>query len=252
MSQTYDVMQIDWSFCTLLEYLLTLPAPRGERPIRALDVGSGSGQHTQLMRLFGLQVTSIDKYAPDADRQEDFFEHQPDQPYDVILCSHVIEHQRNVGLFLDRIYDMLAEDGTLVITGPKHDPNTFIEGHLTICTIPLFMQNLIYAGFDCQKGKFLSVFNYENGFIVKKAANFSVAERSAAAYQWTPAHQARSLVTLEHGLTVEDAHYFSGCQVWRVKQVEGKDALMFFNPEQTHRYKKHLLCGKMPNIQVRI
>ena len=34
----------------------------------------------------------------------------------MIFCSHVIEHQRNQGAFLDKIHDILKNDGDLVIS----------------------------------------------------------------------------------------------------------------------------------------
>ena len=69
--------------------------------------------------------------------------------YDMIFCSHVIEHQRNQG-FLDKIYDILKDEGDLVISGPTHEAEKFVEGHISTTILPVFLQILIYAGFDCK------------------------------------------------------------------------------------------------------
>ena len=41
----------------------------------------------------------------------------------MIFCSHVIEHQRNQGAFLDKIYDILKDEGDLNFEAEK-----FVEG----------------------------------------------------------------------------------------------------------------------------
>jgi SAM-dependent methyltransferase len=114
--------------------------------------------------------------------------------FDIVFCSHVIEHQRNVGLFLDRIFDVLSDDGVLIISAPKEDHN-LIEGHLNGFIFPLFLQQMIHAGFDCKNGKFLSTI--ENSFIVSKADNFEMVERLENGYQWTEKHQNRSPIELK-------------------------------------------------------
>ena len=117
-----------------------------------------------------------------------------DRKFDVVFCSHVIEHQRNVGLFLDKIFDILSDDGVLIISAPKEDHN-LIEGHLNSFIFPLFLQQMIHAGFDCKDGKFLSTI--ENSFIVSKADNFDMSERLENGYQWTEKHQNRSPIELK-------------------------------------------------------
>ena len=71
----------------------------------ALDIGSSHGNHTKIMRHFGLSVDQIDKYENNAEINNDFNTYNFKKKYDVIFCSHVIEHQRNVGFFLDKIFD---------------------------------------------------------------------------------------------------------------------------------------------------
>ena len=51
-----------------------------------------------------------------------------EQKFDVVFCSHVIEHQRDVGLFLDKIFDILSDNGILIISAPKHPQKGLSQG----------------------------------------------------------------------------------------------------------------------------
>jgi 2-polyprenyl-3-methyl-5-hydroxy-6-metoxy-1,4-benzoquinol methylase len=82
-----------------------------------LDVGSGKGQHSELFRAFGKRVTMIDTEVG-ADIVGDYTTTKLPHQYEAIWCSHVLEHQRNVGAFLDKIFDDLRDGGVLAITVP--------------------------------------------------------------------------------------------------------------------------------------
>ena len=185
---------ITWGGFALIEFLVTERNNIGTKFKTCLDIGSGEGVHTSIFRHAGLEVFQVDKYSNTAEYKVDFIEHEFDRKFDVIFCSHVIEHQRNVGDFLDRIYDVLSDDGVLIISAPKEDRN-LIEGHLNSFIFPLFLQQMIHAGFDCKNGKFLSTI--ENSFIVSKADNFDTTERLENGYQWTEKHQNRSPIELK-------------------------------------------------------
>ena len=73
-----------------------------------LDIGSGQGEHKRFLEFFGKEVFSVDIFN-DADYVGDFMELEFDKKFDCIWCSHVLEHQRNVGYFLDKIYDNLED-----------------------------------------------------------------------------------------------------------------------------------------------
>ena len=100
---------------------------------------------------------------------------------------------------------MLSDDGVLIISAPSEDHN-LIEGHLNSFNVPLFLQQMIHAGFDCKNGKFLSAM--ENSFIVSKADNFDMAERLENGYQWTEKHQNRSPIDLQNSSI--DGHLLFG------------------------------------------
>ena len=186
---------ITWGGFALIEFLVSERNNIGTKFKTCLDIGSGEGVHTSILRHAGLEVFQVDKYSNTAEYKVDFIEHEFDRKFDVIFCSHVIEHQRNVGLFLDKIFDLLSDDGVLIISAPNHSVETLVEGHLNSFLFPLFLQHMIHAGFDCKNGKYLSII--ENSFIVSKARNFDIKERTENGYQWTYQHLERSPIELK-------------------------------------------------------
>lgn len=209
--------KIDWGGFALIEFLVSEGENIGTKYKNCLDIGSGPGIHTAIMREAGLEVFQLDKYSDTAEYKVDFIAHEFDQKFDVIFCSHVIEHQRNVGLFLDKIFDILSDDGVLLISAPKHPAEKMVEGHINSFIFPLFLQQLIYAGFDCRNGKFLSAFIIENAFIVSKAADFDLSERTEAGYQWTDKHRARSFYNLDISQIENAKPVFHNCAVFSIK-----------------------------------
>ncbi len=127
-------------------------------------------------------------YSNDSEYKVDFIKHNFKQKFDIIFCSHVIEHQRNVGTFLDKIYDIMSDDGLLIITAPKHPADRLVEGHLNCFVTSYFVQHLIHAGFDIKAGKYLSAGGIENTAIVSKSQDFDLSERNENGYIWTDKH----------------------------------------------------------------
>lgn len=231
--------RLDWSGIALLEYLISKKNFKDN--FRALDIGGSLGTHTSIMRSYGLSVDIIDKYEKNTEFIGDFNNHEFRKKYDLIFCSHVIEHQRNPGFFLDKIFDSLTDEGDLIITAPKHPAERFVEGHILSTILPVFLQMLIYAGFDCKKGKMISLVGIENSFIVKKAKNFSLEERNETGYKWTKNHQARSPIELIAGYEIpETSLYLNNCEVFEIyeKKYEVKTNTstgLVFNPRQNYQ-----------------
>tara|TARA_R110002074_G_C12339321_1_gene648624 strand:+ start:141 stop:881 length:741 start_codon:yes stop_codon:yes gene_type:complete len=144
-----------------------------------LDVGSGAGEHSRFFKLFGKQVFSIDLHE-DADYVGDFLTYDFDRKFDAIWCSHVLEHQRNVGQFLEKLYNTLEDDGILAISLPVHPRDRFISGHLTNWNAGLLIYNLVMAGFDCSDAIFAH--DYDLSLIVRKKEARGGDILSAAAY----------------------------------------------------------------------
>lgn len=113
-----------------------------------LDVGAGAGDHTKFLKLFGKEAYSIDLHEA-ADYQGDFLTYEFPGKFDAVFCSHALEHQRNVGLFLEKIYDVLSDDGILALSVPCHPRERLVGGHISSWNAGLLTYNLILAGFDC-------------------------------------------------------------------------------------------------------
>ena len=142
-----------------------------------LDIGSGDGLQKDFFEMFGKKVFSVD-LNKNADFVGDFLEVEFDRTFDVIWCSHVLEHQRNVGVFLEKMFSCLKDDGVLVVVVPVHPRERLIAGHLTSWNSGLLCYNLILAGFDCSAAALLQ--NFELGCILKKQpADIDFAYRRA-------------------------------------------------------------------------
>jgi SAM-dependent methyltransferase len=136
-----------------------------------LNVGGTDAE----VEAIGPEARRIDivNYARDGVR----FEAMPIRPdcYDGVYCAHTLEHVRNVGVFLDRIFLTLKPGGVLAIVVPPAKPN-IVGGHLTLWNAGLLIYNLIRARFDCSKAMVRSE-GYDIGVLVRKVrANFHESE----------------------------------------------------------------------------
>lgn len=86
--------------------------------------------------------------------------------YDAVWCAHCLEHQRNVGAFLDKIHGELKEGGLLCITVPPLKHN-IVGGHLSLWNAGLLLYNLILARFDCSQAHVI-VDGYNISALLKK------------------------------------------------------------------------------------
>lgn len=131
-----------------------------------LDIGAGNQRHSKEFRNNGFLVSTND-IVPTADFKGLYTELPPfDKQFDAIWSCHVLEHQRNVGLFLDRIFTDLKVGGILGISVPplKHE---IVGGHLSLWNAGLVLYNLILAGFDCKNASIAS-YGYNISVIVEK------------------------------------------------------------------------------------
>ncbi len=168
---------MDWGANALLGLL----SSHNDHFSNVLDVGSGGGEHTRFLRFFGKDARSIDLHE-DADYQGDFATYEFPKKFDAIFCSHVLEHQRNVGHFVEKLYDSLADDGILAISVPCHDRQHLLGGHITNWNSGLLVYNLVLGGFDCRQA---SIYQHlDVNLVVRKKPARGLDVRSSAA--WTP------------------------------------------------------------------
>jgi len=148
-----------------------------------LDIGCGEGLHSDIFIEHNKKVTSID-YGDSIYFQEnknkniistvvaDFMTWETEEKFDVVWCSHVLEHQLNVNAFLVRIFHLLKDDGVLVITVPPGE-SLVIGGHLTNWNAGILLYNLVLAGFDSSDASVLQ-YGYNITVVVKKALDHAV------------------------------------------------------------------------------
>lgn len=143
-----------------------------------LDVGAGQGQHTEAFLSAGKKVTAVDlgkshyfhqgKWAshPNLKFVQAEFLSADLGVFDCIWASHVLEHQRNPGQFLDRCFALLRDNGILAVSVPplKHE---IVGGHLTLWNPGLVVYNLVLARFNCRRAA-VRAEGYNISVIVRK------------------------------------------------------------------------------------
>lgn len=126
-----------------------------------LDAGAGIGEHAATFAAAGHTVAAVD-YRLRAHRirhraiiwhEADLLGAQHEELYDLVWCSHVLEHLPNVGFALARMRGLLRPDGRLCVTVPPYKPNV-VGGHVNLWTLGLLAYRLILAGFDCSFAHF--------------------------------------------------------------------------------------------------
>ena len=223
---------IDNGIFALLEFLIS--EKKTNKIKNALLLGEFEVHHKSIIKKFGFKINEISEKKINSIFHLKKFRLK----YDVVICNHVIQYQRNTGFFLDKIFDILNEKGVLVISGPKSSPELLIEGQIATCILPVFIQNLIYSGFDCKKGKMMSLGLMENSFIVSKEKTFDRAERNETGFKWSNNHRKRSPFELIAGKTIKnDVWFFNNCEVWKTKTYlcnsgNLKDGIMINYPEK--------------------
>lgn len=150
-----------------------------------LDIGSGEGKHSDVFKIFGKEVTSIDygKSVYFEKRTEkhscvfgNYYTYDFNTGFDAIWASHVLEHQPNPNLFLKKIHKDLKEGGVLAITVPplKHE---IVGGHVSLWNAGLLLYQLVLAGFNCKHVSIKS-YGYNISVILKKQSIKTLPELS--------------------------------------------------------------------------
>jgi len=135
-----------------------------------LDIGCGPKKHTKMFEMNGKTVDTVDgceKHEPKfLGNFSDLADSIPDESYDCIWFSHVLEHEVNVASFLTNVKKKLKEGGVLAVTVPplKHQ---IVGGHVNLYNLGLLVRVLVASGFDCSEGIGLT-YDYDLSFIVRK------------------------------------------------------------------------------------
>src|SRR5690606_11983151 len=107
--------------------------------------------------------------AYDATFSGDYLDLRLEQPIDAIWCSHVLEHQRHVGKFCDKMFDDLRDGGALALTVPV-DLSPLVMGHCSIFTAGHVLYNLVLSGFDCSEAA-VKLYDQQLSVLLRKKAN---------------------------------------------------------------------------------
>ena len=226
----------EYGVFSLLEFLITNSIKNNNNKV--LLLGEFHNEHISLISYFGYEIEQFKKKEVNSLFHFKNFK----KKYDVIFCNHIIQYQRNTGFFLDKLFDIMKKDGKLIISGPKKSSETLLEGQIFSCILPVFIQNLIYSGFDCRNGKILSIGSFENSFIVSKERNFNKNERNETGFKWSVKHKKRSPFELVQGLNVENKiWFFEKCIFWKaIRNSSGFDdkiARIIMCFPKNYRYK---------------
>lgn len=166
---------IDWSLHTLFQLLSSYSFNT------VLDIGGGVGQHASFLRHFGKKVFTVG-LLHNADYVGDFMKIKFDQKFDCIWCSHTLEHQRNIGAFLEKIFDLIEDNGVLALTVPYQEREVLLGGHVSIWDPGLLCYNLVLSGFDLSEAKILISYDLALTTIKKEAAGFKDIKNSSAIF----------------------------------------------------------------------
>src|SRR6185503_2160161 len=82
----------------------------------------------------------------------DVLDFETTERFDLVWCSHALEHQPNVGFFLEHLVALAKPGGVLAITVPPAR-RTIVGGHLTVWNTGLLLYNLVSAGIDCSEAR---------------------------------------------------------------------------------------------------
>lgn len=129
-----------------------------------LDIGAGDGCHAALFRSIGAEVYTCD-IKPPADFVGKYTSILMPKKFDLIWCSHTLEHQPNVHSFLKKVAIDLKPGGYFAVTVPPLK-NEIVGGHLSLWNAGLLLYNLILAGFDCSEAM-VKTYGYNISVIVK-------------------------------------------------------------------------------------
>lgn len=133
-----------------------------------LEIGCGTGRHTQKLLTLGNQVTGIDlsgemlniakkklsgkKFTPIHD---DFLNHPHfgAESYDVVIASLVLEHFKNLDLFFEKVYFVLRKTGEFLLS--EIHPDRALKGSLAHFKDPktaeeIFLESTAHSSNDIE------------------------------------------------------------------------------------------------------
>ena len=139
-----------------------------------IDVGCATGMLLEYMKGRGWRTLGIEVCAPAArygieNRKVDIHigplesAALPDSSFDVVHCSHLIEHLNSPSLFIKDVYRILKPGGYFIVTTPniagfqakifKYKWRSAIDDHMVLFSKGILKRNLIGSGFSIIRSK---------------------------------------------------------------------------------------------------
>ena len=127
-------------------------------PGDALDIGCGTCDASRFLRDGGWNVTAVDIKKPNGDcagietRKSDalqFLRGEWERQWDLIWCSHTLEHVLDTHLFLTEVREHLRNGGWLALVVPPFK-SKIVGGHVSLWNAGLVLYRLVLAGIDCR------------------------------------------------------------------------------------------------------
>ena len=153
-------------------------------PDEVLDIGVGRGDHAIAFIANGAKVVGVDLRPANIEHkhyehhQDPYEELELDKQFDMVWCSHTLEHIPNVQNFLLKLRGWLKPEGFLCMAVPTDRQRRFHISHLTLWTPAHLAYNLICAGWDCSDAiwytEYLTI-----GLIIQKTDDLDLDWRTA-------------------------------------------------------------------------
>lgn len=134
-----------------------------------IDVGSGGDHHKRFFQKFcdNVYTNDFDEKLEGQNYPGDFMQIKFDRKFQVVYASNVLEHSRNVGMFIEKLFSICEDDGYVAIMVPRPHLNKLLSGHITTWTTSTLIYNIVMCGFDCSQAKVCNGV-YEKSVIVQK------------------------------------------------------------------------------------
>jgi SAM-dependent methyltransferase len=106
----------DYYYLHLSDLLLAVQAHASIEPLRILDFGAGGSPYRSLFPNANYQTADLQGSSADFSIDGDGYTNAPDQAFDMVLSTQVLEHCRNPDRYLSEVSRVLKPDGKLVLS----------------------------------------------------------------------------------------------------------------------------------------
>lgn len=106
----------DYYYLHLSDLLLAVQAQASNESLRILDFGAGGSPYRSLFPNANYQTADLQGSCANFSIGEDGYTNAPDQAFDMVLSTQVLEHCRNPDRYLSEVKRVLKKDGKLILS----------------------------------------------------------------------------------------------------------------------------------------